>query len=271
MGAGASAAASLGPGSSRSVRVADGGSLQEQAMSIRQKKMTHLEKTRLVQTVETFTKLVYLNVDAAVSLGNFLSNGVGAEVFGRFLERESAEHLVALYRDLDRRSSPEKLREGLERFSALFPSSRQPENDRDDLATQAERAQAELIQELAKNMFPRFLCSSEYQKWRAAERSAYSAMFLRGSVCWSDDDEDASSRSLGNSVGSSTIALSERGEENIFRNMDAQEATRLLNSDSWLATLLARADSLPIGQSPVLITHSFLPWLRNDDAIGAQG
>lgn len=249
MGAGASAAASLGPGSQHSVRVGNGSSLHEQAMSIRQKKMTHLEKTRLVQTVETFTKLVYLHVDAAVSLGNFLNNGVGAEIFSRFLERESAEHLVALYMDLDRRRSPETVRAALQRYLVLFPGSQQSEGGCEDFAAVAERAQAELIQELAKNMFPRFLSSSEYQKWRAAERSAYSAMFLRGSVCWSDDDEGASSRSLGNSVGSLSLTLSERGEDNIFRNIDAQEATRLMNSDSWLVTLLARAESLPIGQS----------------------
>ena len=247
MGAGASAAASVGPSSRQSVRVSTGGSLHEQAVSIRQKKMTHLEKTRLVQTVETFTKLVYLHVDAAVSLGNFLNNGVGAEVFSKFLERESADHLVALYMDLDRRRSPEALREALERFSVLFPSSRRSEEENDDLSNQAERAQAELIQELAKNMFPRFLSSSEYQKWRAAERSAYSAMFLRGSVCGNDDGESGSSRSLGNSVGSFSLTLSERCEDGIFRSIDAQEASRLLNSDSWLATLLARADTLPIG------------------------
>ena len=244
MGAGAGARQSQA--SQHSERASSGG-LHERAVSIRQKKMSHLERTRLVQTVETFTKLVYLNVDAAVSLGNFLDNSVGAEVFSRFLERESADHLVSLYLDLDRRraGSPELLAETLERFSALFPQGHSSEEG--DLRSRVERAQTQLVQELARNRFPRFLCSSEYQKWRAAERSAYSAMFLRGSVCWSDNEDGGSARSAGNREYSLSLSDRQDREERLFGSIDQQEVTRLVNTDSWLTTLLARADSLPIG------------------------
>jgi hypothetical protein len=221
---------------------------------MRQKKMSHLEKTRLVQTVETFTKLVYLNVDSTISLGNFLGNETGAEVFSKFLEREHAEHFVKLYTDLEKCrtvGNAARMEWALTNYLEAFPRSGASSGV--SVEARVEVAQKETIEELAKNMFPRFLCSTEYQKWRAAERSAYSAMFLRGSVCISEDNADNVSlnrEGSGRSLSFSSTDGGKDGEDNsIFNSIDMQEVNKIVNTDSWLTTLLARADSLPIGMT----------------------
>lgn len=211
--------------------------------------MSHLEKTRLVQTVETFTKLVYLNVSSEISIANFLRNEMGAEVFSRFLEREHADHYVKLYTELEKNlatCNPSKMEWALGKYKEVFPRSVVVNNSMLSLNEKIELAMGEIISELSKNMFPRFLCSGEYQKWRAAERSAYSAMFLRGSVCCQDNDDTFSSILKDNSFSQGSR---DGAEDNIFNSIDQQEVTKICNSDSWLTTLLARADSLPIGMT----------------------
>jgi PAS domain S-box-containing protein len=249
MGAGAGAMQSAHQAAVEQSYNKPGGSAPaERVVSMRQKKMSHLEKTRLVQTVETFTKLVYLNVPSEVSIANFLQSELGSEVFSRFLEREHADHYVKLYSELEKyklSGSTPKMEWALAKYKEVFPRSLTSSRSVEPLVDRVSLAQGEIIRELAKNMFPRFLCSGDYQKWRAAERSTYTAMFLRGSVCFENtgDGHTTTSRNRENSdsVGS-------RDEnDSIFSSIDNLEVIKIVNADSWLTTLLARAESLPIG------------------------
>jgi hypothetical protein len=106
--------------------------------------------------------------------------------------------------------------------------------------------------------FARFLASAEYQKWRARERSAYSALFLRGSIVCEEEESSGSRGSISKDLSLSHMSLDEDGA-NVFDSIDEREVRQLVHKDGWLTTLIARAETLPIGTTLLSSTRSGYP------------
>lgn len=140
-------------------------------------------------------------------------------------------------------------RVALEWYLLLCPNSALTLDEDDDLLLQAQAiACKEISSLLSKTVFPSFLDSGEYKKWRAHERSKYSAIFLRVSVAHDDEHTSLLPRQEP-SVANSVI---EEDTQKFLQCMHSSDMSLLATGDRWLYTLLASSVNLPIGVTLLL-------------------
>lgn len=134
----------------------------------------------------------------------------------------------------------------LTEFLLRFPESVLHNREGQPLEWRLSNAIDEIVKELS-GKFRRFLTSVEYTRWRAVQRSSYSALFLRSSIVFESEPEEYASDANGSYI--------EYNSATVLQSIDPEELNRLINSDMWLTTLLARAETLPIGITLLSADH----------------
>lgn len=233
---------------------------------------------RLLKNVERFVINVYATCPRVESMRYILSSEMACKAFGNFLASERAEEALKLHSEIVSlkkiKQTPYQFMKAIEVLVATYiqpevvmqvlVSKRLREDllavltaDRDDedllknVDNLLDKTLEETIFIMARDQFHRFIVSKYYKTWRAAESSHAIAHT-------SDDATEAvkkkpplKSMPSSRSISSSATRLNRRKKDEdlsvrAFAHVDARELGKVLGSESWLASLLAAVEALPI-------------------------
>lgn len=240
------------------------------------RKQVESKRFQMIHQVEKFVINVYACCPRIESMKLILSSEMASKAFYSFVKSERADEVYQLYVDADaleasKKSNTYQLTTQFKKLMQLYinpDTSMQVmisndlkvnltaflDADVDDseytnqLLSRCQRLKEESIFIMARDQFHRFIVSKYYKTWRSAESSHARATTV---VETSKSKTDASN--LTNSIRSwsnekkkkkpaHAVDLSVRA----FINVDMKEISRLLGNDSWLASLLAAVEGLPI-------------------------
>lgn len=251
----------------------------------RRKLAQEAERARYMdkKSIEQFVINVYATCPRIESMWLILSNIMGQRAFGNFVSSETADEYFNLFMRISTLNSTNnpsfyilkmRMMTLVEEFFSENAQSKIAmssflEKVVEDIKTLdpedtdfhvrmfvcMENVQNEMVYLMAKEQFNRFIVSKQYKQWRASE-SSHAAAFTTNQFSDKDlpSDEAREAAATKNTpsfkkearLKNSKIIAPVDLSYSAFANVDQRSVGEILGTESWLATLVAAVEGLPV-------------------------